>query len=652
MTMKRALLPGLLACLLAGTAAFADEAAPLLHPVFQDHGVLQRDRPLPVYGYAKPGDTVTVRLGTASTKAKAGKDGRWQATLPAQAAGGPFTLTATAGTATATATASDVMVGDVYLCSGQSNMELPVSRGLDAWSQTNQANHPLIRYMTVQRAAANSPQALPPKPLSWRPVSPQTVSDMSAACYYFARDLRQVVDVPVGLIGSSWGGSSAEAWTAGPELRRIGGFNDGLDILAAYDRDAGAGTALYARQWQDWWKARGGTDQPWADGARDGDGYRTAPAALGTWEHWGVPELARYDGVMWLRTEVTLTADQARQASHLMLGAIDELDVTWINGKPVGSLYDPASGRDYTLAPGTLTEGVNRINLAILDLWGEGGPRGPVDAYALVLADGTRIPLSGPWHYRTAPASAGSPPRAPWESVAGLGTLYNGMIAPLGPLALRGALWYQGESNTDRAAAYPRLMAGLMASWRAQFGADLPFLIVQLPEYGYPTTTPVESGWSDLRAAQQQAVQNDKHAGLVVGIGLGDWYDIHPANKQGIGRRLARAAQSVFLGMKVPPSGPVPAAVSRQGDSISVRFTDIDGELQALASNRPIGFQLCDEGPGTCRHVDASLSGDTVTLAVGQGPAVRVRYCWGDGPICNLYDSARMPAGPFEARVK
>lgn len=649
MTLKRAFAPSLLACLLAGTAAFAADA-PLLHPVFQDHGVLQRDRPLPVYGFAKPGDTVTVTLGGVSAKAKADKEGRWQATLPAQKAGGPFVLTAKAGVAEAAA--SDVMVGDVYLCSGQSNMELPVSRGLDAWSQTNQANHPLIRYMAVQRDFANTPRTVPAKPVSWRPVSPQTVSDMSAACYYFARDLRQVVDVPVGLIGSAWGGSAAEAWTGGKELRAIGSFGEGLDMLSTYDRDRAAGTALYARQWQSWWKASGGTDQPWADGAKDGDGYRPVPATLGTWEHWGVPELEPYNGVMWLRTEVTLTADQAQKVSRITLGRIDELDVTWINGQPVGSLYDPASGRDYPIAPGTLKAGVNRINLAILDLWGEGGPRGPVDDYALVLADGTRIPLSGPWHYRAAPDGVGSPPRAPWESVSGLGTLYNAMVAPLGPMALRGALWYQGESNTDRAAAYPRLMAGLMASWRTQFGADLPFLIVQLPEFGYPTTTPVDSGWSDMRAAQRQAVLNDKHAGLVVGIGVGDWYDVHPANKQIIGRRLARAAQSVFFGMKVPPSGPTPAAVTRQGDTISVRFTDIDGSLQALASNRPVGFQLCDQGPGTCRYVDASLSGDTVTIPVGNGPAVRVRYCWGDGPICNLYDSARMPAGPFEAVVK
>jgi sialate O-acetylesterase len=624
--------------------------APLLHPMFQDHGVLQRDRPVPVWGTAKPGETVTITFGPDSVTANADKDGRWQARLPSYSAGGPFTLTAK--TATAEQSATDLLVGDVYLCSGQSNMELQVRRALDAYNETGtRANQPQMRYLAVERDTATLPKTSFGKPVQWQVISPRNVGDMSAVCYFFGREMRKLEDVPVGLINTAWGGSMIESWMPAEELRRQDLYREPLSFLAKYDSDRIAAVRGFVHSWQNWWQGVGqGT--PWTEGAGQGDGWRMAPATFRPWETWGVPDMAAYNGLVWMRTTITLTAVQARQAVALHLGPVDDLDITWVNGQPVGSLNGPGDPRRYALPPGTLKAGTNNITLAILDGYGDGGLYGSAEAQAIELSDGTRLTLPTPWQYRPALVDTAGIPHAPWGTVDGLTTIHNAMLAPIGPYGIRAALWYQGESNAAQPERYRSLLTDLMAGWRRQFGADLPFLVVQLPEWGYPQDKPIDSDWAMLRESQRAAVAADPKAGLAVALGVGDWYDIHPANKQIVAKRLVRAARKLLRGEKIAPSGPLPATVSRAGDTVSIRFTDIDGALSTLGYHRPLGFELCGTEPGTCRFVDATLTGDTVTLPAGDGPAVRVRYCWADSPICNLYDDARQPAGPFQMDVK
>jgi sialate O-acetylesterase len=647
--MKAALCPlALLPALLLSVTARADDPS-LLHPMFQDHGVLQRERPIPVYGSAAPGTLVTVTLGAASARATAGKDGYWQANLPPQPAGGPLTLTASAGNLRQKA--QDVLVGDVYLCSGQSNMELPMRRALDTATETNRATHPMIRYLGVARDTATAPKSRFAKPVSWQAVTPETVQEMSAVCYFFGRGMRQQVDVPVGLINSAWGGSSIESWMPPAQLAGLADYKQSMAILARYDRAPREAIGDFVRQWQDWWH-KAGKGEPWHQAYGQGDGWRVAPQTFRPWERWDVPDMAAYNGLVWMRATVSLTAEQAEKAVALRLGPVDDLDVTWVNGVPVGSLYGPSDPRRYLLPGKALTPGDNTISIAIIDNYGDGGLYGQPGDQAIELADGTLIPLHVPFQYQPMPMDLSAMPQAPWGTVNGLSTIHNGMLAPIGPYGLRAALWYQGESNAGRPVQYQGLLAGLMAGWRQQFGADLPFLVVQLPEWGFPVDQPVESDWARLRESQRAAVAADAHAGLAVGIGVGDWYDIHPANKQVIARRLVQAARKLVLGQAVPASGPVPVTATRQGDSVSIRFSDITGTLSALSFHRPIGFQLCGDAVGSCRYVDATLQGETVTLATGGQPATRARYCWADSPICNLYDSARLPAGPFELPIK
>ncbi|MDI9238435.1 sialate O-acetylesterase [Lysobacter sp. LF1] len=654
--MEHRLIAPLLGAALALTAFAAPAAdaqgATLLHTMFQDHAVLQRGQPIRLYGRATPGEAVKLTFAGKRAMARADADGRWTATLPALKAGGPYTLTASAtGT---TQTVSDVLVGDVWLCSGQSNMELQVWRSLDARAEISGASSDTIRLLTVPQDGAVTPQETFQRPVTWNKLDSDSVRDFSAACYYYARELQKTVNVPMGLINAAWGGSRIQAWTSGPALRATNLYKDELDVLAQYATDPVGAIGRWGDVWARWWNARPDAkpgDTPWSATYVPGKDWRTAPHDLGPWEKWGVPELAQFDGMLWYRTTVKLTAQQASQDAVLALGPADEVDMTWVNGVAVGSTYGAGSGREYVLPRGLLKEGENSVVLNVLDTYRDGGLAGPASAHALRFKDGTSVVLSNPWKWR-AVQGTDWPPRAPWQTAAGLSTLYNGMIAPLGRYNLRGMLWYQGESNTFEAERYRDLLRVLRADWRDRFGQDTPFTIVQLAGYGQPKSAPGESGWAALRESQRTVANDDANTGLAVAIDIGDHYDIHPSNKQELGRRLARVARHVVYGEKIAPSGPVPTAVKRVDDGIVVTFADVTGDLVAQGSYGPIGFELCGAAKDSCRYADAKAWGNAVALrAPNAHEATRVRYCWADGPVCTLFDGANLPAGPFELSI-
>ncbi|MFC3549881.1 sialate O-acetylesterase [Lysobacter cavernae] len=641
---------GVALTLVAFVAPAAEGArATLLHAMFQDHAVLQRDQPIRVFGRAQAGEEVKIAFAGKRGRARADANGRWSATLPALKAGGPYTLTAS--TSGVVQNVGDVLVGDVWLCSGQSNMELQVWRSLDARAEIAGADNDRIRLLTVPQSGAATPQETLASPVQWTPTNTETVRDFSAACYFFARELQKTVDVPMGLINAAWGGSRIQAWTSGPALRGTGLYNDELDVLAQYAADPVPAIGRWGEIWTRWWKARPDAkpgDEPWSASHVPGKDWRTAPRDLGAWEKWGVPELARFDGMLWYRTTVKLTAQQAAQDAVLALAPADEMDMAWVNGVAVGSTYGAGNGREYALPRGLLKVGENSVVVNVLDTYRDGGLAGPASAHALRFKDGSRVPLSNPWKYRAEPGTD-SPPRAPWQTAAGLSTLYNGMIAPLGRYNLRGMLWYQGESNTSEAARYGELLRVFRDDWRSRFGHGTPLLLVQLAGYGMPRSKPDESGWAALREAQRNVANGDADTGLVVTIDIGDHYDIHPPNKQEVGRRLARAARHVVYGEALPPSGPVPQSVRRTDDAVVLGFTGNSGDLVARGADGAIGFELCRAQPGSCRYADAKAWGNTVTLrAANAHEATRVRYCWADGPVCTLFDGANLPAGPFE----
>lgn len=629
----------------------AQDDPPLLNPLFQDHVVLQRNQPIRVWGTAAPGDTVSVMVAGETTTAVADSNEDWSAQLPALSAGGPHQLIARS-TGGRVQTLTDVLIGDVFLCSGQSNMELPVDRTLNAPAEINSSENDRIRMLEVDRASSTVPKKTVPTPVDWEVASPETVSEWSATCYYFARDLQQSVDVPLGLIHSSWGGTSITAWMSREALSTVGGHDESLALLDRYTEDRRAAQHTFGEQWETWWlESTGDTTgaEPWQSEA--GEQWPEAPEGLGDWKEWDVPSLTDFQGMLWHRTTVDLTAEQASQDAVLSLGAIDEVDQTWINGAVVGNTFGWGTQRIYSIPSEQLQEGENVVVVNVLNTWGQGGMLSTPPPRVLIAGTGDRLALRS-WRYQKAASDIGLPPRTPWESTSGLTTLHNAMLAPLHDYSLRGIVWYQGESDTDKGREYLDYLQALKDQWRTQFGDDVPVLVVQLANFGNRPTSPTESGWSEVREAQRLATRDDPHAGLAVSIDVGSPHDIHPANKQEVGRRLARAGRHVIYDEDITPSGPVPTHVIRRDTAIAVHFEKVEGSLVALNHRNPIGFEVCGSDRERCQYADATIEDTRVLLTAPDiDDVTQVRYCWGDSPTCTLYDESGLPAGPFELQI-
>jgi sialate O-acetylesterase len=621
---------------------------PLLHEIFQDHAVLQRDQPIKVWGESSATDRVSVSINGKTVETRADATGHWRAQLPPMRAGGPYALTLHTQSG-ASRSISDILVGDVFLCSGQSNMELPITRSENAASEIAASKSDRIRVLSVAHTTSPKPLAHFQSPVAWVAAGPESIGNFSAACYYFARELQKSVPVPIGLIHSSWGGSRIEPWISEQGLRKADGFDSALDLLHVYARDARAGTDRLGELWESWWHAHA-SSTPWMESGAD---WREVPLPMRNWKTWGVPELAKHDGMVWFRRSVTLTSAQTAGPATLMLGGIDKVDETWVNGKPIGNSFGYGTERPYELPTGVLRAGGNSIVVNVSSNCCAAGMYGPPDHMMLRLSSGEALPLGDQWRYQFVAESMGYPPRAPWQSVGGLTSIYNAMIAPLGSYGLRGVLWYQGESNAEEAARYQTLLTALMGDWRLQFTADLPYLIVELPNFGKSPAAPTASDWANLREAQRRAVRNDPRAALAVTIDVGDPRQLHPPDKQSVGARLARAARHLIYAESVTASGPVPRNAIRDGSRVVVSFEAIEGALVAYSSNRPAAFELCAAEQSSCRFVDAALQSDRVLLDAGgiENPT-RVRFCWGDAPVCNLYDRSGLPAGPFEIAIQ
>lgn len=606
----------------AALTASANAQTLKLAPVFSDHMVVQRDTLVPVEGSAAPGAEVSARLGDSpAVTNRADAAGKWRVELPASAALTSTTLTVQSGGETLHL--ANVAVGDVFLCSGQSNMEFTLRVATNADVAVAQSNNPALRLFNVPRQSSTAPQAQFAAPTVWQPSAPGSARDFSAACHFMGAELQRRRKVPVGLIAASWGGSIIQDWLSEPGLRRNGGFDEGLALLALRSTDPAAAQRQWEAQVDRYLQRATATLAP------------AIPADPGRmWEEWG-GELASFDGTGVFSTEVTLTAEQARRARRIHLGAVDDIDRTLINGRAVGTTVGWNTERSYPLASGQLRAGANRIELQVIDTGGGGGMWGSTP-HRIELDDGGSVALDGSWQFRRgADASAAGPvPNVPWVGANGLTTLYNGMIAPLGRIPLAGIAWYQGESNVGDVARYAKLLPSLMADWRERFSTRR-FAIVQLANFGAMRSEPVDSAWAALREVQRAAVAADRDAGMAVAIDIGDPRDIHPTDKKSVGLRLA-------LAMEGASNAQLPQA-TREAGNVRLRF---DRPLQVIGGSGPIGFEAC--GANGCRFTTARLA-DPSTILVDAGAGdTKVRYLWADSPIANLYDRDGPPVTPFE----
>jgi sialate O-acetylesterase len=635
---------------LATSASAQTPSAELLHPMFQDHAVLQRDRPVPVYGQAAPNTTVTVSLGPDRVQARAGADGQWRAELPAMPAGGPYTLEARSSDG-ADQVAHDVLVGDVFLCGGQSNMQFAVRAAADAPLEMRQATDSQVRMLTVTDHESVAPLARFADPVSWSVESPETVGAFSATCYFYAREVRKTEKVPIGLVHASWGGSRIRAWISEAGLRPIPAYADDVAMLNLYRTAPQAAERRWDATWEAWWRTHGAAaagGNPW-DPAYPTATWATAPEKLGPWALWTGTSPDGFVGQMWMRTTVRLTAAQAAQKAVLDLGPVNEEDESWVDGHGVGGT-SWAHQALHEIPAGVLHAGENTIATNIFCSWRGCGLTGGPETRAIRLADGSSVPLDQPWRYKALPADVIAP-QIPWGKTHGVSMDYNGLIAPIGPYAFRAALWYQGESDIHYTPYYQASLTALMADWRRQFGADLPFLIVQLPNYGVRPTEPMSSDLADIREAQRRAAIADRRAGYAVTIDIGDAKVLHPTDKQDVGLRLSILAQRLVYQRGGPGWGPAPGQPYRSGGGVVVPFTNVTGRLTGY-SGAPNAFELCGTSQASCRFVPARIvDARTVRLEGGPTGATRVRYCWGDSPTCTLSDTSALPATPFDAPI-
>jgi sialate O-acetylesterase len=633
-----------LALILLASVASAASAAPTLDPQFGNHAVVQRDRPVILSGDAAPGERVTVSFNGEQRSAAAGRNGRWRAEFTARPVGGPHSITVTARSGSANA--DDVMVGDVWLCSGQSNMEFPLRRANNGDAEAQAADDPQLRLMKVPQQVAPSPSSRFAKSPSWKLATPDSAKDFSAACYFLVRDLRRTEKAPVGAIDDTWGGTPIRAWMNESSVR-ASGSGAAADVVDLYRKDPTAAVRRFGEEWGACWRSKTGDQagqEPWV--ASDRLSWKVVPS-LQYWDAWG-PEWKGWIGSIWLRQRVALTAAEAAQPATLGLSVIDDIDHAFVNGVSVGGRNDPVSPREYPVTRGLLKPGVNEILVLARNNWGPGGAAGPADKFFLKFADGHTKSLATGWEYSRIVDTVTEPPVAPWDGPTGVSTIYNAMISPLGPIGLKGVAWYQGEADVGQS-GYDRRLAAWAANWRSQFrDSQLPFLIVGLAGWQNAASHPIESGWAALINEQRLATQRDPRMALASAIDLGELNDLHPPNKQDVGRRLALAAHAIVY-RDGGGIGPLPTSAAREGNAVVVTFTK---PLQVLSGANANAFELCGPSAGSCRYADAQVRGNSVAIAADGQPVTRVRHAWADFPVINLYDLDLLPAPVFEIEVQ
>ncbi|MDD2920214.1 sialate O-acetylesterase [Rhodoferax sp.] len=629
------------ALILVMAGAMAQAEVRLAH-VFTDHMVLQRHQSIHVWGSARQGETVHVALNHQSTHSTADGQGHWRAVLKAEAAGGPYVLTVRGDN---TIHLKDVLVGDVWLASGQSNMELTVGQSNDAAREVAQSDWVLIRHIKVPKTVAFQPAADIGES-AWQVSSPANTGEFSAAGYFFARKLQQELGVPIGIINASWGGSNIETWlspialAARPEFALASMPADATEYGARYRHRM---TTLIAR-WQSGIPVEAGSTKGWKEPDFDDRAWATLRAPL-YWEDQGLEEL---DGVVWHRRVIELTPEQAASAATLQLGMIDDCDETYVNGQRVGDTCGWETPRRYGVPACLLKPGNNLVAVRVTDTGGGGGFHG--EASAMRLQTGAdSVTLAGDWKARV--ESISSKDQIAPNDLPTL--LFNSMVSPLTGFPIRGVLWYQGESNVPRARQYAQTFPLLIQDWRQQWQQPrLPFYFVQLASFlPLDRNSLVGSRWAELRDAQRQALKLPG-TGMVVATDIGNANDIHPRNKQGVGLRLALHALKNEYGQKqLVASGPQYQSIRVRGSQVEVSFSEVGHGLVTARSGATLrGFAVADHRRQFL-PARARIQGNKVIVshsAVAHPKAVR--YGWVDNPEeSNLFNRNGLPASPFRS---
>ncbi|MFO8001465.1 MAG: sialate O-acetylesterase [Marinilabilia sp.] len=605
--------------------------------------VLQRDTEIRIWGWASPGETVSVDFRDDSYQTETGEDGKWEILLPEMKAGGPWSMTVEGENRIEI---SNILIGDVWICSGQSNMELPVQRVHWIYEdEFRDSKNEQIRQFKVPQTYDFKKRLKDYESGEWVSLDENTVMNFSAVGYFFARDLYDRYGVPVGLINTAIGGSPAEAWMSEEALKafpehyeEMQRMKDDSLIQSIQESDQERNNKWYQELGQKE-KAYNEAEKPWHHPDVDHSSWKSIQVP-GYWDEEGIEP---FNGSVWYRKTIDLDAGQADQSAKLLLGRIVDADSVFVNGEFVGNVTYEYPPRRYDVPGDLLQEGENTIAVRVINSGGVGGFV-PDKPYRLDFEQSS-VDLTGEWKYRIG---------AEMDALAGQtfirwkpGGLFNAMIAPLLNYKSKGVIWYQGESNTDRAEEYQELFPAMIKDWRASWSQnELPFLFVQLANFMEPPKEPQESNWAMLREAQTKALELP-NTGMAVAIDVGEWNDIHPLNKESVGSRLALTARKVAYNEDVVASGPVFESMKIEGNKAILSFKHIGGGLKCEGEKLQ-EFAIAGEDKEFV-WAKAKIKGDKVIVWSDEVEnPVAVRYAWADNPDdANLYNEEGLPAVPF-----
>lgn len=635
------------------TSSTAAKSLPFVSPIFGDHMVLQRDKADAIWGWSDPGDTVRVQIGDKTATAIAGADRRWQVKIQPPAQAGPYTISITGHQRVEL---HDVLVGDVWLCGGQSNMALPLRFVNNADEEIKAANFPEIRFFTVQGHPAYHHVDVIDG--DWRAVSPENAGSISAVAYYFARKVQQEIHVPIGLVVDAVGGTPAEAWTSEAALRPLHDFDLPLDELDHLKSENAPEYGNYVMHWYDEYDI--GQKEKWAAPDLDDSAWKRVPVP-GGFADLGLPETP---ALVWFRREITLPDPLPKPAAEvnptlgpfprggmtLHLGSIERMDTAYVNGVEVGASAWVENPRVYFIRPGILKPGRNVVAIRVLKTKPDGGFLSKPDDLHLDLADGSAIPLAGEWKAKLS-VDARPPHPLPigyenWPVMPSV--LYEGMLVPIAPLSITGAIWYQGEQNSPRGFQYRKILPAMIADWRSLFSqGNFPFYIVSLPAFTKHSAVPVDGDdWTETRESQAIVAATVPNSCLAVTIDTGDPDNIHAKDKQPVGDRLARCALAKHYEKPVVYSGPTLESVERLPGSIRLHFTHTDGGL--IVKGNHLGEFSVAGDDRKWYWADARIEGDSIVVTSHSVPnPTQVRYAWQSNPVATLFNGAGLPAIPF-----
>lgn len=599
--------------------------------------VLQRDVPLKIWGSASPREKVNVKFNNQNYRAIANAKGSWEIALPAMPAGGPYEMQVN------NLILKDILIGDVWLCSGQSNMELPIRRVLDLYQyEIERVNNTNVRLFRVPLRYNFTMPENDTQGGAWVPATQQNIYDFSAVAYFFANELYQKYHVPVGLINNAIGGSPAEAWLSSEALKKY------PELLKEAQECAQPGyidSVLNAENAyrKSWFSELNKKDKGVSVWSKENADFSSWPQ-MSIPGYWADKFSSQKNGSVWFHREFNIPDSLAERNAVLRLGRIIDSDSAFVNGTFVGTVSYQYPPRIYNIPKGLLKKGTNSITVRVISQSGKGGF---VEEKPYEIRIGSQVvDLTGDWQFHS---GAEMQPMASqtFFQYKPMG-LFNGMINPLLNFAIKGVIWYQGESNTGRTREYAQLFPDLIDNWRSKFNnPELPFLYVQLANLGSTPKQPQESGWAELREVQRKTLEKP-HTGMAVAIDLGEWNDIHPLNKKEVGRRLSLEAQRVaYNETAIVSSGPELESAEIDGNAVVLTFSSVGSGLYANSVLE--GFAIAGEN-GRFEWANAVViaKNKVKVWSEGVGSPQTVRYAWADNPgNANLKNKEELPASPF-----